>query len=188
MAGSSLVESFAFAAEHDGGGGCVLDLIVRFGAAFVEAVNPVAALLEFLERAVDVSNADDGYIGERSCGGAGDGIGEAGGATFGDDDSYCSGGVRGADDGSEVVRIFDAVEDDVQSAGGDGLFQRGEFLGGSKGDNALVGSTLRRSVERFAGFKADGDLAIAAEFNDFLEAWSACSFDDKDAVKGAAGA
>ena len=76
----------------------------------------------------------------------------------------------------------------METAGRDGLFQRGEFLGGSEGNNALVGGALRRSVEGLAGFKTDGDLAIAAEFDDFLKAWSAGSFDDQDAVKGAAGA
>jgi len=76
----------------------------------------------------------------------------------------------------------------METAGWDGLFQCGEFLGGSKGDDALVGSALGRTVERFAGFKAHGDFAIAAEFDDFLEARSAGSFDDQDAVKRAAGA
>jgi hypothetical protein len=51
-----------------------------------------------------------------------------------------------------------------------------------------MGCGLRGTVEGFAGLKTDGDLALPAEFDDFLEAGSAGSFDDKDAIERSAGA
>ncbi len=173
-----LVETFTFASEHDGRGSGIVDLIVRLGTAFVETVDPVACLFQFLHRAVDVRDLHDGNVGERSGCGSGDGFGETCRAALWNYDGYCAGGMRGTDDGSQIVWIFDAVEDDVQAASGDGLLQCGIFLGGTEGDNSLMRSLLRGAIQGFAGFEANDNLAVAAQVDDLLQAMPAGSFDD----------
>jgi len=109
MARGGLVQALAFTAQHDRSRGRVFHLIMRFGTAFVEPVNPVAALFQLVERAVNIGDADHRNIGERTRGRARDSVREPCGAAFGDDDGDSSRGVGGADDGSEVVWILDAV-------------------------------------------------------------------------------
>jgi hypothetical protein len=103
------MQSVAFRAQDDGGGRGEIDLIVIVIAAFVEAVDPVAGFFQFVDGAINVGHLYDWKVGERSGGGAGYGVGEARGAAFGNDYASCAGGVCSADDGSQIVRILDAV-------------------------------------------------------------------------------
>jgi hypothetical protein len=90
--------------------------------------------------------------------------------------------VRGTDDGAEVVRVFDAVEDDDHPAFG-GLFEIGVALGGAESDDALMGGAAGEAVERVAGFEADGDAGLAREIDDLLKAGAACPLGYEDAVE-----
>src|SRR6185369_6375121 len=97
-----------------------------------------------------------------------------------------SGGVSGADDGAEVVRVLDSVEDDDEGAGG-GLVEIGVLTGGAHGDDALVGGGAGEAVEGVTGLEADGDVGAAGEVDDLLKAGAAGALGDDDAVEGPLG-
>lgn len=181
------MQPLAFAAEHEGGGGIKLDLVVVLLAALIEAVDPEAAFLKPVQFLADVADADDGQMFDGAGGSLGDGFGEAGGAAFGDENGIGAGGVGGADDGAEVVRIFDAIEQDEALGVGQDVFFGRVLLGRAEGDDALMGGALHDAVNGFAGFKTHGDLGLAAKIDDFLELCAAGAFGDQDTVEGAAG-
>src|ERR1700752_1223916 len=83
--------------------------------------------------------------------GFGDGSGDGGGAAFGDDEAVGSGGVGGAQDGSEIVGILDAVEHNDQrilvSLGGDYVGEIGVLLGRRDGNDSLMRSVSGHAVE-----------------------------------------
>ena len=74
-----------------------------------------------------------GQMLQRAGRGFGDDVGDAGRAALGNDDGAGAGGVGGADDGAEIVRIFHAVEHDEHLAGCDGL-EVGVLARGAEGD------------------------------------------------------
>ena len=131
----------------------VFHLVVGFGAALVEAVDPDAALLEVFERAIDVGDADHGQVLERAGRGFGDHVGDAGGAALGNDDGAGAGGVGGADDGAQIVRIFHAIEHHEHLAGCDG-FEVGVLARGAQGDHALVRGRAGQAVQRGARLRS----------------------------------
>ena len=81
----------------------------------------------------------------------GDSSSDGGGAAFGDDDAVSPGGIGGAEDGSEIVRVFDAVEHDDQrilcALGGDHVREVVILLGGGDGDHALMRCVARHAVK-----------------------------------------
>ena len=117
----------------------------------------------------------------------GDDIGEARRAAFRDDYACGAGGVGGADDGSQVVRIFDAVEHHVQAARGDRLVERRIFFGRAERDYALMIGAAGRPVQVLTRFETHGNRAFAAQFDDFLQARTGGAFDDQDPVEGTRG-
>jgi len=104
-------------AQDEGGGGSVVDLVVGLVAALIEAIDPIAAAFEAFERLGEVADAATGRYSRAAGGGLGDGIGQADGSPFRDHHGAQAGGVRGADDGAQVVRVFDAVEKQEAGAG-----------------------------------------------------------------------
>jgi len=106
-----VVEACAFAAkDEDAVGGAEVEVGVIGGAAFVEAQDPDVFLLHLLEGADEVGDACDADVLGGSGGGFSDGSGDGGGAALGDDDAVDAGTVGGAEEGTEVVGIFDPVE------------------------------------------------------------------------------
>jgi hypothetical protein len=103
------VQSVAFGTKDDGGRRGEIYLVVILIAALVKAVDPVAGLFQIVDGAIDVGDLYNRQVGERPGGGAGYYVGEAGGAAVRDDHAGGAGGVRGAEDGSQIVRIFYAV-------------------------------------------------------------------------------
>jgi DNA-binding transcriptional MerR regulator len=157
-------------------------------AALVEAVDPVAGLFQIVDGAVYVGHLDYREVGECSGGGAGYYVGEAGGAAVWDDHAGGAGGVRGADDGAQIVGIFNAVEHDMQTARGDGGFECRVFFGRAQRDYALMIGASGGAIELFAGFETHRNGAFAAQFDDFLKARAGGAFDDEDALQGTRGA
>ena len=116
----------------------------------------------------------------------GDHIRDAGGAALGNDDGSGAGGVGGADDGAEIVRIFHAVEHDEHLARCDG-FEVGVLARGAEGDDALVRGGTGQAVQRGARFEAHRHAGAAREIDDFLQARASGALRDHDALDGVAG-
>lgn len=182
-----LMKAMAFAAENEGGRLDVFDGGVNLVAAFIQAIDPEAVLLQIFECFGGVSDADYGQVFERARGGFGDGLGESGGAAFGHDYGGSARGMRGADDGSQIVRIFHSVEYDEELRVVEDGVDAGVLVGGCKRDQSLMVSVGAGAVERVFRLKPDGDGAVAAEVDDFLDAGSAGAFGDQDAIKRASG-
>ena len=176
------METFAFATEDEDSGCTEGDLVVILLAAFVEAIEPVALFLELVHLLADVADFDDGQVLDGAGGGFDDGFGDACGAAVGDEESIDAGGVSGANDGSEVVRIFDTVEEDEALGAGE-IVEGGVFLGCSESDDALMDGAFGSAFEGFTGLEADGDVGLAGEVDDFLEFGTGGAFGDEDAVE-----
>lgn len=174
----------AFGAKDDSALGIEVSLIVGFFSTFVEAVDPVAGGLEFRKGLGDIRDANDRHMFEGTGGGFRNGFGDANGTAFRDDQRTCANCRGSAEDGTEIVRIFDAIEDDNQFVIKD-VVEILVFLFGPEGENALMtGGAAGVAVERFSRFKAEGHLALAAEINDLLNSWAAGTLCNQHSVKG----
>ena len=109
-------------------------------------------------------------MSQSSGGRARNGVGQSGGAAFGNHHRGRAGRVSGADDGAEIVRVLNAVEHHMQPALGGGFFQRGVAGRGSVSDDALMRRPGGVAVEMLARLKADRNSAPAAQLNQFLKA------------------
>src|SRR5579862_3079540 len=109
-----------------------------------------------------------------SGGGLGDCAGHGSGTAFGDDDAIGSRGVGGAQDGSEIVGIFDAVEYNDQriliSLGGDYVGEIVVLLGRCDGNDSLMRGVSGHAVEFGALKKAHWDADLSAIFDEALQA------------------
>ncbi len=188
VAGDEFMEAGTFGTDDEDGGQVELDLVVLFGAVFGEAVDPVAFFLEFFEGLGDVSDADDGHMGEGAGGGFGGDFGDGGGATVREEDGVGTGGVGRADDGAEIVGIFNAVEQDEKLGGGGKFGELGVALAGGEGDDTLVGRGFTGAVESFAGLVANGHVRLFSEVNDELHLRAAGAFSDQNSLDGLTGA
>ena len=187
MARHGLVQPPSLASQDDRGRRVEFDAVVSLVAALIETVNPVAALFQFLERAADVGYAHDRKIGHRAGGRAGDGFRQSCRAPFRDHDGGGAGRVRRAHDRSQVVRIFDAVQDDVQPAARSGLFERRISLRRTKRHDSLMGGAARRAVQLRARLEAHRDAALAAQLDQLLKARTGGALGHHDAVQGKSG-
>ena len=106
-----LMQAVAFAAQHDDSRRYEVHFVVLVVAPFVETVDPEALVFQVFECLGYVADADYGQVFERSGGGFGYCVGQAGGAAFRDEDCIRTSGVGGANDCAQVVRILYAVED-----------------------------------------------------------------------------
>jgi len=91
--------------------------------------------------------------------------------------------VRRADDRSQVVRIFDAIQHHVQPSSRGGLVERGVTLRRADRDDALVRCRLRRPVQLRARLEAHRDLALAAQLDQLLNARSAEPLRDQNVLE-----
>ncbi len=181
------MQSAALAAEHDGRGGGQLDAIVCVLAAFVQAVDPIAALLQVFERVPNVHHAHDRQIGQRAGGSARDGFRKPDGAAFRNHDGGCAGCVRGTNDRAEIMRIFDAVEDDMQSTARGGFIEGRVFFSGAESNDSLMGGAASGAIELIAGLESHGNFAFAAEIDNFLNPGRSRAPGDHDIVEGSPG-
>jgi DNA-binding transcriptional MerR regulator len=186
MFGDMLVQAAALRSQDDRGWRGELHFVVILWAALVEAVDPVAGFLQFFERAGDVGDADHGQVGQGSGGRALHHLGQAGGAALGNDDGGGSGGVRGADNRTQIVRVLYAVQHDVQPAVCRGFVQAGVLGRGSQGDHSLVRNSTGRAVQRFAGLEAYRNFALAAQIDQFLNPRACGALGDEHALERAA--
>jgi hypothetical protein len=149
-----------------------------------------------LKRAGHVDDAGDADV----LGGAGRGLNgnsaQGRGAALGKDDSIDAGSVRSAQEGAEVLGVFDTVECEEEAGGcdaipsrrgGQEIFEIKDGLGANDRDDTLVTSILRKQGEVFAGLEAEAHAAVTAEINDSLKAFVVPFTGDTDVVKLAAG-
>jgi len=178
-----LMQSMSLAAEHEGGGRGVVDLVIELVAAFIEAIGPEAALLQFLQGLSDVAGSHDGKVFERSGCGFRYCFGYAGGTAFGNDYCVRPCRMRGSYDGSQIVRIFDAVEDHHQLRGFANGFKIGIAVLGRECDHSLVVGLRRCPIQRRARLKAYQRTVAAAQVDEFLNARTAGSARDQHVIQ-----
>ena len=136
-------------------------------------------LLELLEGADEVGDAGDADVLGGSGGGLGDGAGDGGGAALGEDDAVDTGSVGGAEEGAEVVGVFDAVEGEEEAVlavlrfGGEEVFDGEELALADDGEDALMGVGAGEAGELVAGLDGDADFGGAAELDEAFEAFVA---------------
>ena len=133
-------------------------------------------LLHGLEGAGDVDDLGDADV----LGGAGGGFGgdgaEGGGAALGEDDAVDTGSISGAEQGAEIVRVFDAIEgkEEAVAGGAEGsveeVFESEEFALAEEGDGALVGVCFAVAGELVARLGDDANAFEAAEFEERVHA------------------
>jgi hypothetical protein len=179
------VKAFAFGAHDDDGMIGPGDAIVGRVAALIQAIDKVAHVLEGAKGLIDIAGAHDRQVFESSGGCFGNGIGQAHGAPLGDDDRSGPGGMRGTDDSAKVMRVFHAVENNDESGSRRYILKLRVLFGGSESDDSLMGAGAGQAVERVAFFETDGCAGLAGEIDDFLDASSAESAGDEDALQRA---
>ena len=86
------------------------------------------------------------------------------------------------------MRIFDAIENDVQSAAGDGFFERRESFGRSEArPRPDAGRAHRGAIQHFTRLKSHRNTAFARQFDDLLHTRSGGSFGDQDTIERTTG-
>ena len=114
MFADQVMQSLAFGAEYDGTVHLVVDRIVSLLAALVQPDNPQILLLQFLERSRYVRNFRNWKMFARSCRHLRNRSCHRCRPAFGNHHAIRSRRVRGAQDRSEIVRIFDAIQHNDQ--------------------------------------------------------------------------
>ena len=187
-AADEIVQAVALAPEDDDGVGREIVLVVTGGAALVETDAPDVVFFQLLKSADEVDDAGDADVFGGSGGGFDSDGAEGCGAALGDEDAVDSGGIGGAEERAEVLRVFDAVEREDQAGSGTGeeVFEVEEFAGADDGDDALMGRGMGEAGELFAGLEAETDVVLAAGVDDALEPLVVTLAGDADVVEFAA--
>ncbi len=183
-----VVETCAFASEDEDAVGLEVEVGVVGGAALVETEDPDVLLLHLLQRADEVGDAGDADVLGGPGGGLGYGAGDGRGAALGNDDAVYSCAVGGAEEGTEVVGVFYAVEGEEEAVlavlfGGEEVFDGEEFALADDGEDALMGVGAGEAGELIAGLDGDADASGAAEFDHALEAFVSAFAGDADVIE-----
>ncbi len=157
-------------------------------AALIESVDPEAALLELFERLRQVSHASDRQVFERTRGGFGDGFGQPRRAPLGNHYRVGPRRVRRTDNGSEVVRVLDAVQDHQKFRALGDLIERDVPVRRAQRYDALVRGAAGQPVQSLARLETHGHGKLVTEFDDFLDARPGKAFGYENAGKRATGA
>ncbi len=188
MTGDVLMQAPSFAPQDESGRGSIVHAIITLLAALIESVDPVPALLQIFQCAIDIGHANDGKVGQRASGSTSHRLGQTRSAPFRNHNGRGARGVRRANDRSQIVRILDAVEHHVQTGAGGGLFERRVSFRGSECDHALMRGASGDPVQLRSRFETDWNAALAAEIDELLKTRSAGSFDDENPIEWNSGA
>ena len=189
---NKFVEARTFASHDDGDAALVIHIGVTFLGALVETNQPKTSFLELFHGTRQIFDASDGQMCERAGRNAGDGVRQTSGAPLGDDEASSACSESRANDGANVVRVFDAVEKNEQLIGGLGIALRmaGEkifyvegFARGGEGHDALVMFGGRGAVELDAILEAHRNPARARQVENFLYAAAVLPAGDEYAVE-----
>lgn len=178
-----LMEALTLGAHHYSTGNGPIDPVVILGSTLIDAVDPIAALLEVFQGSVDVRDSRNRQVLESTRSSFGYRFGEADSAAFRDDDGVGACSVGGPDDRAEIVRVFDAIEDDHETGIRGDVIEFGVFRGRSESDNALVGVAAGQAGKSAAVFEPDWNRGSAREIDDFLDARASGAFRDHDSIE-----
>jgi hypothetical protein len=169
VAGSAdeVVETGAFAAKNQNAVAGEVELVVVGGAAFVEADDPEVPPFELFQSADQVHNARDAKVFGGSCTCLYRRRAQRRRAALGEDDAIDSGAIGDAQQGAEVLRIFDAIESQ-QKAGCAGLvcsgfkhiFKSKKLLRAYNSDHTLVRGGSGQLGEMLAWLLADANTGL----------------------------
>jgi hypothetical protein len=98
-----------------------------------------------------------------------------------------AGGVGSSNDGAQVVRVFDAVEQDQQESTPSHFIELGVSMGRPQGHYALVHGAPRLAVQGTSRLKSDGYRGGPAKVYKFLNTWPAGTPGDQDPLHRPAG-
>lgn len=184
-----IVETRTLATEDEDGVGGEVVVGVAGGTTLVETYHPDVGLLHLFEGSDEVGYAGDADVFGGSGGGFGDGTGDGGGAAFGEQNAVDSGAVCGAEEGAQVVRVFDAVESEKEAGvawEGDEIFDSEELAFADKGENTLVGVGFGETGELVAGLEGDANVVETSQVDEVLEFRVAAVPSHGDVVEAAA--
>ena len=105
-----IVQTGALAAQDQNAIGLEVEVGVVGGPSLVQPKHPYVLFLHLLERADEVGDASDADMLGCARGGLGYGRGHRSGAPFGEDDPVDARAIGGPQQGSEIMRVFYAVE------------------------------------------------------------------------------
>jgi hypothetical protein len=197
-AADEVMEASAFAAEDQDAVTREVELVIIGLAALVETDDPDVLPLQVFKGTDEVDDAGDAEV----FGGAGAGFDgnrtDGSGAAFGEDYAVDASAVGYAEQRAEVLRVFDAIESEQQSAcawfvrfrisavGLEEIFDGEELGGADEGDYALVGGRLGELGQLLAGLVADADTGLAAEGDELVEPGILALVGDEDVIEAAA--
>src|SRR3984893_8461204 len=104
------MQPFTFRTENQRTIHVVIERVIDLRAPLVETDSPDVALFQLFHRTRDVGYFRNRQMFACTCRRFGDGSRDACGAALWDNDAVCAGCICGAEDCSQVVRVFDAVE------------------------------------------------------------------------------
>ena len=176
MARHGLMQSAPLASQNDRCRRIEFNVVVGLIGAFVEAVDPVPALFQILDRAADIGDADNRKIGQSARGRARDRFGEARRAPFRNYDGRRTRRMRGPRNRSEIVRIFHAIEDYVEPAACRSLVERRVTLRRPEPYDALMRGAPRGAVQLRSRFETHRDPPLAAQLDQLLKSRTGGAF------------
>lgn len=196
-AADEVVQASAFAAQdEDAIAGEVEVVVVGVRDAVIAGVetdDPEVVAFQLLEGTDKIDDAGDAQV----FGGAGAGFdghrAEGRGPAFGENDAVDTGSVGNAQQCTEVLRIFDAIESEdkatragMRGVGGKQVFDGEKLMGADKSDNALMRGRFGEEGELFAGLGTDADAGFTAEGEDTIETGVVAFASHEDVVETSA--
>jgi hypothetical protein len=190
-AAHQIVETCAFAPEHENDVAGEIETVVIGGAALVESDDPEIVALEIFKRTNEVDDAGDAEM-LRGSGTRFNGHGaEWCGTALGEQDALDTGAIGDAKQRTEILRIFHAIEREEKTRGACcrrtiEVFNRKKFLRADERDDTLMRRSFGDEGELLARLLADADAGIAALRDEALQAIVLALAGDKDVIETAA--
>ena len=131
----------------------VVHFVVGLRPAFVQPNRPNVAFLEFVERARNIGDSSNRDVLRSTGGSLHRGTGQSSRAAFRDDDPIRARAIGGSNQRSQIMRVFNAVENDQEAVVAMPLLQQridvGVLLAAGNGDDALVRVRIGYAVKLF---------------------------------------
>jgi hypothetical protein len=190
-AANQIVQTRSFAAEYENTVAGEVELVIVGFTALVEANDPEVLFLQLFKGTDEVDYASQAEMLGCSRAGLHGHWAERRGAPLGEDNSVDTGTVGYAEQGAEILRVFDAVEGQNKTpcsglGGREEIFNREEFLWPNKGDNALVSLRSGDLRELLARLLADAHACFTAGSNEARETVVLALAGDENVIEAAA--
>lgn len=133
-------KAFSFGAENEADRLSVVKFVKIFSGAALGADQPKPPFLQILHGLGQVGNSGHPEVFERTGGNLSDDLGQAGTPSLRKDNSIHSGPFGASKNRSQVLGIFDLIQQDQEGQAGrrKDIFKRGKFFGSDKGNDPLV--------------------------------------------------